>query len=156
RRGAPTRRIQRMYLQPVLRCKNPDCPLPAAAPLRLPYLNPPMAGDKTPNWPADNWEARVICHGCDHWYLYKKSDIAWAPFTHTSNEAGLDWWQVDQACGEPGCDSVTSWYFINTLGLAEQEVMEFVMRADPIPMCAMEHSLGISGIKERTAKQISS
>ena len=54
-----------MYLQPVVRCKNRDCPMPSAARIRLPYPNPPATGENPPAWPQDAWQLRMICRECE-------------------------------------------------------------------------------------------
>src|SRR5437899_6575175 len=66
-----------MYWQPVIRCKNPDCPTPSAARIRLPYADPPASSSAQPNWPSQGWQARIICRECDHWYIYQKADVEW-------------------------------------------------------------------------------
>src|SRR5277367_2045177 len=55
---------ENMYLQPVVRCKNPDCPTPSAVRIRLPYPNPPKSGENPPEWPQANWKIRLICRDC--------------------------------------------------------------------------------------------
>jgi hypothetical protein len=143
-----------MHLQPVLRCKNPDCPLPAAAPIRLPYSNPTKMGEQPPNWPSEGWQLRLICHGCDHWYVYEKQDVEWKDLMHVWADIGLDFWCVELQCGEPNCDSCTKWYATDANALSESEIIEFVMRADPIPICGNGHSLGASGIKAQSATKV--
>src|SRR5437588_608086 len=93
-----------MYLQPVVRCKNPDCPMPSAARIRLPYPNPPKTGATPPNWPQDGWQLRLICRECDHWYVYGKEDVMWAPYSSAlADHSGLDFECIELECAEPGC-----------------------------------------------------
>ncbi len=118
-----------MYLQPVVRCKNPDCPMPSAARIRLPYPNPPKTGATPPDWPQDGWRLRLICRECDHWYVYEKDDVLWAPYSSFSasnwsapnraanpEPAGMCW--TTASCQRANCLSSscapTRWWFART------------------------------------------
>jgi hypothetical protein len=136
-----------MYLQPVVRCKNPDCPTPSAARIRLPYPNPPAGTDTAPNWPADGWQLRLICGGCDHWYVYDKKDVQWAPHTRPlEEETRFEFVRAEIACGEPGCNSRTQWHVLDTNQMSESDTLEFVLRADPVVVCENGHPFSISGM----------
>jgi hypothetical protein len=138
-----------MYLQPVVRCKNPDCPTPSAARIRLPYPNAPMSTDSAPDWPAEDWQLRLICGGCDHWYVYEKGDVQWAPFTRPlEEETRFEFQRASLKCGEPGCDSLTHWHVLDSNQMSEQEMLEFVLRADPVVVCENGHPFSVSGIAE--------
>ena len=146
-----------MYWQPVVRCKNPDCPTPSAARIRLPYPDPPMVTSDQPMWPADGWKLHLICRDCDHWYIYGKNDIQWAKVTlPLADQSGFTFWSVDIECGEPGCTSRTQWHVLDNSGMSEIEVGEFVLRADPVAVCENDHAFGISGVKSQSAKMVSS
>ena len=135
-----------MYLQPVVRCKNPDCPTPSAARIRLPYPNPPRSTESAPNWPQDGWQLRIICRDCDHWYIYEKQDVQWAPYTSPlADQSGLDFTCAELGCGEPGCKSRTKWCVLDNSQMSESEMLEFVLRADPVAVCENGHPFGISG-----------
>lgn len=136
-----------MYLQPVVRCKNPDCPTPSAGRIRLPYPDPPASGAAAPDWPSQSWQCRLICTACDHWYLYGKSDIQWATFTRPlSEESRVDFVCAEIECAEPGCGSQTKWHILDNNQMSESETLEFVLRADPVAVCENGHPLSISGI----------
>jgi hypothetical protein len=146
-----------MYLQPVVKCKNPDCPLPTATRIRLPYPNPPRSGENPPNWPQDGWQLRLICRECDHWYVYEKKDVQWAPFTNPlADHPGLDFWRADLECAEPNCNSRTQWHVLDNSQMSETELFEFVLRADPVVVCENGHPLSISGAKSQTAQKVAS
>jgi len=146
-----------MYWQPVVRCKNPDCPTPSAARIRLPYHDPPTTAESQPNWPPDGWQSRIICRECDHWYVYQKPDIQWATVTAPlADQGNLNFWRVELECGEPGCQSRTQWHVLDNIDLSETEISEFVLRADPVVVCENDHPFAISGIKSQSARQVSS
>jgi hypothetical protein len=146
-----------MYLQPVVRCKNPDCPLPSAARIRLPYLGPPATGANPPDWPPDGWQLRLICRECDHWYVYEKKDVQWAPYTYPlADQSSLEFWRTELECGEPGCKSRTQWHVLDNSQMSESEMLEFVLRADPVAVCENGHPFGISGTASSSAKKVSS
>ena len=146
-----------MYLQPVVRCKNPDCPTPSAARIRLPYPNPPKTGTNPPDWPQDGWQLRLICRECDHWYIYETKDVQWAPYTSPlEDQSGVDFLCAELECGEPGCNSRTRWHVLDNSQMSESEAMEFVLRADPVAVCENGHSLSIAGTKSGTAGKVES
>jgi hypothetical protein len=146
-----------MYLQPVVRCKNPDCPTPSAARIRLPYPDPPATGANPPDWPADGWKLRLICRECDHWYIYEKKDVQWAPYTRPlEDETRFDFLRAELECGEPGCQSRTHWHVLDNSQMSESEALEFVLRADPVAVCENGHPLSISGTASRSAGKVSS
>jgi len=146
-----------MYLQPVVRCKNPDCPTPSAVRIRLPYPNPPKTGDATPDWPQQEWKLRLICRDCDHWYIYEKNDVQWAPYTHPlAEQANLDFWRTELECGEANCGSHTHWHVLDNSQMSEIEMLEFVLRADPVVVCENDHPLSISGTAAKSAKKVAS
>jgi hypothetical protein len=136
-----------MYLQPVVRCKNSDCPSPSATRIRLAYPNPPTTGESQPNWPADGWKCRLICTACDHWYVYGKDDVQWAPYTRPlAEETRVDFVCADLECGEPGCGVHTKWYVLDNSQMSESDTVEFVLRADPVAVCENGHPHSISGV----------
>jgi hypothetical protein len=146
-----------MYLQPVVRCKNPDCPLPSAARIRLPYPNPPATPANPPDWPQDGWQLRLICRECDHWYVYEKQDVQWAAFSSPlADYSGLDFQCVELECGEPGCKSRTRWHVLDNSQMSERELFEFVLRADPVVVCENGHPLSISGSASKSTQKVSS
>ena len=146
-----------MYLQPVVKCKNPDCPLPTAARIRLPYPNPPATGANPPDWPQEGWQLRLICRECDHWYVYDKKDVQWAPYTRPlEEETRVDSLCVDLECGEPGCGSRTHWHVLDNSQMSDTEAFEFVLRADPVAVCENGHSFSISGTASSSVKKVSS
>jgi hypothetical protein len=146
-----------MYLQPVVKCKNPDCPLPTATRIRLPYPNPPRSGESVPNWPAEGWQLRLICRECDHWYVYDINDVQWTPFTNVlADQPGLDFWRVDLECAEPGCTSRTHWHVLDNSQMSETELQEFVLRADPVVVCENGHPLSISGTASSSVQKVAS
>jgi hypothetical protein len=146
-----------MYLQPVVRCKNPDCPTPTAARIRLPYPNPPATGANPPDWPKDGFQLRLICRECDHWYIYEKKDIQWAPYTRPlEEETRVDFLCVELACAEPGCGSRTRWHVLDNSQMSEIEAFEFVLRADPVAVCENGHSFSISGTASSSVRKAES
>ncbi len=146
-----------MYLQPVVRCKNSDCPTPSAARTRLPYPNPPKTGATAPDWPPDGWQLRLICRECDHWYVYEKQDIQWAPYSSPlANDSGVDFQCIELECAEPNCGSRTRWHVLDNSQLSETELLEFVLRADPVVVCENGHSLSISGVASSSVQKPSS
>lgn len=146
-----------MYLQPVVRCKNPDCPMPSLSRIRLPYPDPPRAGANPPNWPPDGWQLRLICRECDHWYVYQKKDVHWAPYSEPlAEQSGLDFVCTELECGEPGCDSRTRWHVLDNSQLSESDMLDFVLRADPVIVCENGHPLSISGTKSQAVRKPSS
>ncbi|HVI10153.1 MAG TPA: hypothetical protein VND65_17825 [Candidatus Binatia bacterium] len=146
-----------MYLLPVVRCKNPDCPTPSAARIRLAYPNPPRSGEAQPNWPAEGWKLRLICRDCDHWYIYEKGDVQWAPYTSPlADQSGVDFVCAELECAEPGCNSKTRWCVLDNSQMSEEETFEFVLRADPVTVCENGHPFQISGIKSRSAGKVDS
>jgi hypothetical protein len=143
-----------MYLQPVVRCKNPDCPIPSAARIRLPYPDPPKTGATPPNWPQDGWRLRLICRDCDRWYVYEKNDVMWASYSSPLGDASdLAFQCIELECSEPGCGSRTRWHVLDNTQLSETELVEFVLRADPVVVCENGHSLSISGVKSRSVRK---
>ncbi len=148
---------QIMFLQPVVRCKNPDCPTPTAVRIRLPYPNPPKTGENPLDWPQEGWQIRLICRDCDHWYVYEKSDVQWAPFSNPlAEQSNLDFWVTELECGEANCQSRTRWYVLDNSQMSETEMLEFVLRADPVVVCENNHPLSISGTAAKSAKKIDS
>jgi hypothetical protein len=146
-----------MYLQPVVKCKNSQCPLPSASRIRLPYPNPSATGSTPPDWPQNGWQLRLICRECDHWYVYEKSDVQWAPFTSPLAErSGLDFWCAELECAEPNCKSRTRWHVLDNSQMSESEMLEFVLRADPVAVCENGHPFAISGTISRSAQKVSS
>ena len=140
-----------MYLQPILQCKNHDCP--SVAPIRLPYANPPKADEQPPSWPPDGWQLTLICRDCDHSYTYEKKDVGWA---NALNPADVAMWCVELQCNEPDCGSRTKWHLLDDGGMSENEIFEFIMRSDPLPLCGNGHSLVVSGATVRSAQTLSS
>jgi len=146
-----------MYLQPVVRCKNPDCPTPTAVRIRLPYPNPPRTSENPPEWPREGWQLRLICRECDHWYIYEKSDVQWAPYSNPlAEQSGLDFCCAELECAEPGCQSRTRWHVLDNNQMSETELREFVLRADPVVVCENGHPLSISGTKSSSAGKVDS
>lgn len=146
-----------MYLQPVVRCKNSDCPTPSAARIRLPYLNPPKSSDAVPDWPQPGWQLRLICRECDHWYIYEKNDVQWAKYSSPLGQhSGLDFQCIELECAEPGCGSRTKWHVLDNSQLSETELQEFVLRADPVVVCENGHSLSIAGVTSSSVKKAES
>jgi len=144
-----------MYLQPVVKCKNPDCPMPSAARIRLPFPKPPQAGANPPAWPPEGWQLRLICNACDHWYVYEKGDVQWAPYTRPlEEETRVAFLCADLECGEAGCQSRTRWYVLDNSQMSEPEMVEFVLRADPVAVCENGHPLSISGMKSQSAGKV--
>ncbi|MGD0986675.1 MAG: hypothetical protein ABR874_02620 [Candidatus Sulfotelmatobacter sp.] len=140
-----------------MRCKNPDCPTPSAARIRLPYPNPPASGEAPPDWPPEGWRVRLICGGCDHWYIYEKSDIQWAPYTRPlSEETRVDFLCAELECGEPGCGSRTKWCVLDSNQMSESEALEFVLRADPVAVCEKGHPFSISGVASSSVRKADS
>jgi hypothetical protein len=146
-----------MYLQPVLKCKNSDCPLPTATRIRLPYPNPPRSGENPPNWPQDGWQLRLICRECDHWYVYEKKEVQWAPYTRPlEEETRVEFLCADLECAEPGCGSRTQWHVLDNSQMSETELLEFVLRADPVAVCENGHSFSISGTVSSSGQKVAS
>jgi hypothetical protein len=146
-----------MYWQPVVRCKNSECPAPSAARIRLPYPDAPATSALQPNWPPEGWQARIICRDCDHWFIYQKADVQWATYTVPLGEQGnLNFWSVELECAEPGCKSRTKWNVLDNSGMSETEISEFVGRADPVAVCENDHPFAISGIASQSAQKVSS
>lgn len=144
-----------MYLQPILRCKNAECRRPAGAPIRLPYPNPPKAGEQPPNWPPSGWQLTLVCRHCDHWYAYTAKDVAWVESLHR-DLTGVALWCIELECSEPGCMSRTKWHFLDEGALSESDVLELVLRSDPIPVCENDHSLVVSAAKVLSAQKLAS
>jgi len=143
-----------MYWQPVVRCKNPDCPTSSAARIRLPYPKPPKTDAKAPKWPKEGWQARLICRDCDHWYVYEAGDVQWAPYTSPlADQSNLDFMCAELTCAEAGCKSKTRWYVLDNSQMSESELFEFVLRADPVVVCENGHPFQISGIKSQKASK---
>jgi hypothetical protein len=146
-----------MYLQPVVRCKNSDCPSPSATRIRLPYPNPPASGANPPDWPSQSWQCRLICTACDHWYVYGKDDIQWAPYTRPlSEETRVDFICAELECGEPGCGVRTKWHVLDNNQMSESETLEFVLRADPVAVCENGHPYSISGVPSNSISKADS
>ena len=146
-----------MYLQPVVRCKNSDCPTPSAARIRLPYPNPPKSSATPPDWPPEGWQLRLICRECDHWYVYEKTDVMWAPYSSPlADHSDLAFQCVALECAEPGCGSRTRWHVLDNSQLSEEELHEFVLRADPVVVCENGHSLSLSGVASSSVQKASS
>jgi hypothetical protein len=146
-----------MFLQPVVRCKNSDCPTPSATRIRLPYPNPSATGANPPDWPQDGWQLRLICRECDHWYIYEKKDVQWTPYTSPlEDETRFDFLCAALECGEPGCESRTRWHVLDNSQMSESETLEFVLRADPVAVCENGHPFSISGTASRSAGKVSS
>jgi hypothetical protein len=146
-----------MYLQPVVRCKNPDCPTPSLARIRLPFPDPPQAGANPPAWPKDGWQLRLICRECDHWYIYEKKDVQWAPYTSPlAEQSNVDFVCAELECGEPGCTSRTRWHVLDNSQMSESETLEFVLRADPVAVCENGHPLSISGVASSSVQKVAS
>jgi hypothetical protein len=146
-----------MYLQPVVRCKNSDCPTPSAARIRLPYPNPPASSANPPAWPNDGWQLRLICSDCDHWYIYKKEDVQWAPYTRPlEEETRVEFRRAELECAEPGCKSRTEWHVLDKSQMSDTEMIEFVLRADPVTVCENDHPFSISGIASSSVSKVSS
>jgi hypothetical protein len=131
--------------------------MPSAARIRLPYPNPPKTGANPPDWPPEAWQLRLICRECDHWYIYERADVQWAPFSSPLAEySGLDFQRVELECAEPGCGSRTRWHVLDNSQLSESELQEFVLRADPVVVCENGHSLSISGVTSSSVQKASS
>ncbi|MFZ0420023.1 MAG: hypothetical protein WAM04_18120 [Candidatus Sulfotelmatobacter sp.] len=131
--------------------------MPSAARIRLPYPNPPASGENPPAWPQDAWQLRLICRECDHWYLYDKKDIQWAPYTRPlEEETRVDFLCVELECGETGCHSRTRWHVLDNSQMSEIEALEFVLRADPVAVCENGHPFSISGIASSSVSKASS
>jgi hypothetical protein len=146
-----------MYWQPVVRCKNSDCPTPPAARIRLPYPDPPRSTTNPPNWPPEGWQSRIICRDCDHWYVYQKADVQWATVTEPLTEqANVNFWSVELECGEPGCQSRTQWHVLDNSAMSESEITEFTLRGDPVVVCENDHPFAVSGIKSQSARKVGS
>jgi hypothetical protein len=129
--------------------------MPSLARIRLPYPDPPPVGATPPDWPKQGWQLRLICRDCDHWYIYEKEDVMWAPFSSPLTEqSGLDFVCAELECGEPGCDSRTRWHVLDNSQMSEGETLEFVLRADPVVVCEKGHSLGISGRKSEAVEKV--
>jgi len=142
-----------MYWQPVLKCKNPDCPRPAASPIRLPYQNAPNSTEPKPDWPGAEWRLTLTCRDCDHWYAYEKKDVEWASFLHPADVAI---WRLELQCSEPGCQSQIHWHLLDDGGMSEEELFEFILRSDPIPFCENGHSLAVPKSRLASAQKLSS
>ncbi|MGA7399806.1 MAG: hypothetical protein WCC99_23650 [Candidatus Sulfotelmatobacter sp.] len=120
--------------------------MPAAARIRLPYPNPPAAGETLPDWPQESWQLRLICRECDHWHIYDKRGVEWAPYTRPlAEETRVDFLCTELECGEPGCGSRTRWHVLDNSQMSETETLEFVLRADPVVVCENGHPFSISG-----------
>jgi hypothetical protein len=145
-----------MFLQPVVRCKNPDCTTPSAVRIRLPYPNPPRTGATPPDWPQNGWKLRLICRECDHWYIYEKNDVMWASYSSSlADSSDLAFQCVELECAEPNCGSRTRWHVLDHSQLSEEELQEFVLRADPVVVCENGHPLSISGVASSSVQKAS-
>jgi len=112
-----------MYLQPILRCKNPEClRSKATAPIRVPCPDPPKADQQAPTWPPDGWQRILVCRDCDHWYAYEKKDIEWV---NVISPADLGVWCVELQCNEPRCESRTKWHLLDD-GIMSAEDEDFL------------------------------
>ena len=127
-----------MYLQPILRCKNSECVSSRLAPIRVPFSNPPKAGEQPPAWPPQSWQVILICSNCDHWYVYQGKDIEW---TTVATPADRAMWCVELQCSEPNCKSRTKWHVLDDREMPENEIEGFIKRSDPLPLCPEGHSL---------------
>lgn len=100
---------------------------------------------------------RLICRECDHWYVYEKKDVQWAPFSSPlADYDGLDFQCVELECAEPNCQSRTRWHVLDNSQLSETELLEFVLRADPVVVCENGHSLSISGTASSSVQKAAS
>jgi hypothetical protein len=131
--------------------------MPSLSRIRLPFPDPPRAGANSPNWPADNWQLRLICRDCDHWYVYEKKDVQWAPYSSPlSEQSNLDFVYAELKCGEPGCKSRTRWHVLDNSQMSESETLEFVLRADPVAVCENGHPFSISGVSASSVRKAES
>jgi hypothetical protein len=97
---------------------------------------------------------RLICRECDHWYVYEKKDVQWAPFSYPlADHSGLDFWGVELECAEPNCGSRTRWHVLDNSQLSESELLEFVLRADPVVVCENGHPLSLSGVASNSVQK---
>ena len=127
-----------MYLEPILRCKNSACLRSGMAPIRVPYTNPPKADEQPPAWPPEEWQLILTCSKCGHWYVYQRKDIEW---TRVVSPTDLAMWSVELQCNELNCESRTKWHVLDDAAMSEDEIVGFIKRSDPLPLCAEGHSL---------------
>jgi hypothetical protein len=142
-----------MYLQPILRCKNRNCLRSGIAPIRLPYANPTGANEQPPAWPPEGWQIILTCSKCGHWYVYKRDDIEW---TRVVTPSDLAMWVVELQCNEPNCESRTKWHVLDDGSLSEDEIVGFVKRSDPFPLCSEGHSLVFPAATVLSTQKLSS
>jgi hypothetical protein len=112
---------------------------------------------KSSNWPQDGWQLRLICRECDHWYIYEKKDVQWAPYTRPlAEETRVDFLCAELECAEPGCGLRTRWHVLDNSQMSETELLEFVLRADPVAVCENGHSFSISGTVSSSTRKVDS
>jgi len=80
--------------------------------------------------------------------------LQWAKYSSPLAEhSGLDFQCIELECAEPGCGSRTRWHVLDNSQLSETELLEFVLRADPVVVCENGHSLSIAGVTSSSVKK---
>jgi hypothetical protein len=97
------------YWQPVVHCKNPECFF--GKPTFLPYPGLPQKTEDQPQWPAEAWQAFLICRHCGHGDRYSKQDVEWGAGQNKNGlpETNLVLY-VELECAQKGCEHPVKLY----------------------------------------------
>jgi len=135
--------ISAMNLQtPIVRCANPQCPLPG--PIFLPCPPHLKASASPPDWPQDGWQAFVVCHQCGSTSLRGKNDVEWGlsqPSLDTLMWENNSFQRVYLRCDHADCDSNIQLLIFLPGGSRIGDLIKKVHISKDEPLCSNNHAL---------------
>ena len=132
-----------MIWRPFVRCKNPRCVIPGQQ-ILLPYSSPAGKDASPPASPTGMFPARVVCHGCAHWYVYSELEHDWSQLSEPPRLIGAvapRTWTVTMKCGQPNCSSLIRWHIQDDLGVQADEITRKIYASKPEIVCEQGHPL---------------
>ena|ERR1039457_6828566 len=129
--------------EPVVFCKNRECPEPPPNYIRLPITNPPRTNERQETTPLDNRKINYICRTCHHLSVFGKDDVHWL---HTLDKVQdlaaphTALWRIRYRCGVQSCGEPVEVFVSAESNYSNDDVLSFWFQATQFPVCAMGHA----------------
>lgn len=129
--------------EPVVFCKNPECPEPLPNHVRLPLRNPPRIGEHRETTPLDNRNINYICRTCGQLSVFGKDDVRWLPTIDTEQDLSVPYtalWKIRYVCGVENCGDRVEVFVYAESDYKDDDVVSFLLHAKQFPACSNGHT----------------
>ena len=129
--------------EPVIFCKNPDCPEPPPNYVRLPSANPPRIGERRETTPLDEKQINYICRTCHHLSVLGKDDVRWIETIDKVQDLAAPHtalWKIRYRCGVRNCGDRVEVFVSAESNYRRDDVESFFFAANQFPTCSNGHS----------------